>query len=495
MIETKGFGRQAGAVGSGRSLYVLSIFVLNVGLARSMGATDFGSFQQVFMFSALFMILTLGIPETMYFFLPRLTHEERARFLGQTLLVLSAASGCIIILFWFGAPFFAHIQQNHSIEPQIRIFGIYGGFLVASSFSDPVFIIFKRIRYLFTLSILHAFFFIALTVWYSIIGSSPHILFAAMAGFGLFKYLLAVSLLFSMRSKIGEIHFFRGKSMILLQLSFSLPIALSSTIDIISRWLDKFVVSIFLGPESLGIFYVGAIEIPFIGVIVSSVYSVVSPVLNTLHHKSDIDGFVNLISKTFKFTAKIIWPIFAYLFVFADHIIPLVFKSEFQGAVTPFRIYLLLIPLRIASYGAVIIALGRPRVLLWSAFAALIINFVLNILLVLSIGFIGPAIATVISTYLHVFVLLFIILKVLNVRIEDLIPLNFFLAVGITCGLSVMVAYALTHAFYNDLKTVVFSVLIFNGSYLFLGSKAGFIRIANLMEFVRSGFTGKKADS
>ena len=495
MIEIKDLGTQAGLVGFGRSFYVLSIFILNIGLARSMGTVAFGSFQQVFMFSALFIILTMGIPETMYFFLPRLTSEKRARFLGQTLLVLAVTGVCIIVLFWFGAPFFAHIQKNSSIVPQIRVFGIYGGFLVASSFSDPIFITFKRIRYLFILSILHAFFFIALTIWYSIMESSPYILFAAMAGFGLFKYLLAISLLISLRTNIGEIHFFRGTSMLLLQLSFSLPIALSSAIDIISRWLDKFVVSIFLGPESLGIFYVGAIEIPFIGVIVSSVYSVVSPVLNTLHHKNDIEGFVNLTSKTLKFIAKFVWPVFIYLFVFADRIIPLVFKSEFQGAVTPFRIYLLIMPLRIALYGAIIIALGRPHVVLWSACVALIINFVLNILLVLSIGFIGPAIATVISTYIHIFLLLYIILKELNIRAEDLIPFNFFFALGITCGLSVMFAYAVTNAFDNDLKSVVYSLIIFSGSYLFLGSKAGFIHITDFVEFVKSGFSGKKFDS
>ena len=154
-------------------------------------------------------------------------------------------------------------------------------------------------------------------------------------------------------------------------------------------------------------------------------------------------------------------------------------------------------PLRIASYGVIIISLGRPRVVLWSACAALIINFVLNIVLVLSIGFIGPAIATVISTYFHVILLLFIIIKELNIRVEDLIPFNFFFTVGVTCGLSVMLSYAITNitnAIYNDMKCVVYSFFIFSGSYLFLGSKAGFIRLSDFLEFVRSGLAGKKFD-
>ncbi|HUT64215.1 MAG TPA: hypothetical protein VMZ04_09695, partial [Anaerolineae bacterium] len=102
---------------------------------------------------------------------------------------------------------------------------------------------------------------------------------------------------------------------------------------------------------------------------------------------------------------------------------------------------------------------------------------------------------TVISTYIHIFLLLYIILKELNIRAEDLIPFNFFFALGITCGLSVMFAYAVTNAFDNDLKSVVYSLIIFSGSYLFLGSKAGFIHITDFVEFVKSGFSGKKFDS
>ena len=84
MIDDKSFGGKVGVVGSGKSIYVISLFLLNVGFARSMGTEQYGSFLQVFMFTALFMILSMGIPETMYFFLPRLTDEERPRFLGQT---------------------------------------------------------------------------------------------------------------------------------------------------------------------------------------------------------------------------------------------------------------------------------------------------------------------------------------------------------------------------------------------------------------------------
>ena len=494
MSDIDGFHGRAGIVGLCRGLYVASVFILNIGLARTMGPETFGSFQQVFIFNALFIILTLGVPETMYFFLPRLDEEERHRFLGQTLVVLTVAGAVGVIVFWLGAPFFAAIQHNPEIESRLRMFAVYGAFLVASSFSDPVFITFKRIRYLFVLNAVHALFLLGLTVWYYISKGSPDFLFAGMAVFGFFKYLLAIILLYRMKPIIGEIWFFKGKSMLGLQLSFALPMVLSTTIDIISRWLDKYVVSLLFGTEALGVFFVGAIEIPFIAVFVSSVFSVVSPALNSLHHKNDIKGFVKLTSNTLKFTSKIIWPIFIYFFVFADHIIPLVFREDFTGAIAPFRIYLLLMPLRIATYGVIVVALSRPRVVLQCAFLALAANVVLNIVLALQIGFIGPAIATVVSSYMHVFMLVYIIIDILKVRIRDIIPVSFLISVALLSGFSVLVAYGLTFLLYNDLEVVGLSIVVFTGIYFFLASKAGLIRLSDYLELAGGGFFGKTND-
>lgn len=492
MIDKKDFGVNISIIGSGRSIYVASLFILNIGLARSLGTEGFGSFQQIFIFSMFFMIFSLGIPETLYFFLPRLKDEEKPEFICQTIYLL-AISGIFVALFlWFGASVFARIQKNPSIEQGIKIFGIYGAFIIASSFSDPVFIIFKRVKYLFILSALHGLFFIVLTVWQYITKFSILMLFTAMCFFGLFKLILAVLFLIKIRSETGKIHLLHVKHTMLLQLSFALPIALTSTIDVISRWLDKFVISFFLGTEPLGVFSVGAIELPFVSVFVASVYSVISPVLNSLHHKKDYEGFINLITKTLKFTAKIVWPICAYLFIFADHLIPLAFTNNFKGSVEPFRIYLLLMPLRIFLFGVIIIALGQPRAVFWAALGSLTLNIFLNIFLVIHIGFLGPAIATVVSTYLQVIWLIGFILVNLKVKIYELIPFHTLFDIGLTSLLAVMIAFTLTRAFENDLKVVLTSLTIFFGSYVFLGSQAGLFRILSITDLMKGNFLGKK---
>jgi len=495
MSEFERFQGKAGIVGFCRSLYVGSVLILNIGLARAMGPEAFGSFQQVFIFNALFLILTLGIPETLYYFLPRFAEEDRPRFLGQTLQILLLSGIACIGLFWLIAPYLASVQHNPAIVGELRIFGIYGAFVIASSFSDPVFIWFKRIRNLFLLNVFHAVFLLGLTAWYYFTKGSASVIFAAMAVFGACKFVLALWLLYGMRQETGEIHFFQGKSTILLQLSFALPIVMSSTIDIISRWLDKYVVSFFFGAEALGVFFVGAIEVPFIGVFVSSVYSVISPVLNTLHYKGDFRGFAKVVTKAFKFTTKIIWPVFIYLFIFADHIIPLVFRESYEGAVAPFRIYLTMLPLRVASYGVIVVAIGRPRAVLQCAFLSLTANVILNIVLALQIGFIGPALATVISTWIHVGMLLTIIVTEIRIDLADIVPFRHLFTVAATAGLSGLAAYSLTLGLTEDVETIAISLIIFVALYFFLGSKAGLIRYSDFLELAGGTSGGKKPES
>jgi len=482
-------------VGLCRSLYVASVFILTIGLARAMGTQEFGSFQQVFIFSAAFIILMLGIPEALYFFLPRLTDDERPRFIGQTLAILALAGTACAVLFWFGAPLLSGIQDNPVIIGRMRLFGIYGAFYIAAAFTDPFFINYGRIGYLFVVNTVHALFFLGITVWYVAAKGSADTLFVSMAVFGGVRYLLSLYLLSRMRSVLGPIRFFGGRSMALLLLSFSLPVMMSTTVEILSRWLDKYVVSFFFGTEALGIFYVGAMEIPFIGVIVSSIYSVVSPVLNTRRHEGDTAGFVRLASKTLSFTAKIVWPLFAWFIVFADHIILLVFTEQYRQAILPFRVYLAMMPLRIASYGVLVIALGRPRLVFWSAAIALGVNFVLNIVFAQTMGMVGPAVATVVSSYFHVALLMIIILRELDAGIGDLIPFRWLFGLGMTCGLSVLIAYGATYTMTDNLAVVLLSFLIFTVAFLFFGSKTGFGKFTDFLDMAGGLPGGTQSDS
>ncbi len=485
MADIREIGHRAGVIGLGRSLYVASLFILNIILARSLGTELFGSFQQVFLFNTVFLIVTLGIPETLYYFLPRLKDEERPAFLTQTILILAVTGAAAALVFRYWAPQLAGVQHNPAIIGDLRIFGWYGAFIIASSFADPVFITFGRLRYAFGLTALHAAFFVGLAVWQRVDGVSIAALFTVMGVFAFLKYLVSLGLLFRLSPQFGGLSFTGKRPALLLQLSFALPVALTSAIDLVSRWLDKFVVSVFFGSETLGIFSIGAMEIPFLSVIVASVYSVATPLLSGFHHRGEAVPFASLVRQTISFSARIIWPVAIYLFVFADHLVPLVVGREYLAAVAPFRVYLTVLPIRLALYGAIVLAMGRSRTVFWCAYAALAVNAALSVFLASTIGMIGPAVATVASTYVHVAVLLVIIVRELNIPLAEIVPFHFLFTVGTACGLAVLAAYGFTWRFTDHARAVEYSLPIFFGAYYFLGARAQFLKIADIRDLFR----------
>lgn len=474
MIDSKGFGTKVGIIGTGRGLYTASLFVLNIGLARTLGTLGYGSFQQVFIFNALFMIFSLGIPDTLYYFLPRLKKENISAFIGQTLFLLGISGIAVAALLFFGAHWFSSLQGNPGIEKSLKFFGIYGAFIIGSAFADPIFMIFGKVKYLFILSMLHAIFFVGLTAWCFFKTAPVEYLFLSMAIFGFIKYIFSWLLLGGIKSAYGGPKFSFKNQSFLLQLGFAIPVALSNGIDIISRWLDKFVVSFFLGTEPLGIFSVGALEIPFIGILVSTVYGLISPKLNTLHEEGNTDGFIELVRKTLQLTSKIIWPVFAYLFVFAGNLITLVFSNQYEGAVLPFRIYLTLLPIRIFLFGVILLALGKPRLIFTASLLTLFINLVLNVILVIKMGYIGAAASTVISTYLQAAILIWFIISELKTGLADIVPFRTLYNVAILSLISVGITYVFSKGFHSDLLIVLVSMAVFFIVYYILSYRAGF---------------------
>jgi O-antigen/teichoic acid export membrane protein len=62
-----------------------------------------------------------------------------------------------------------------------------------------------------------------------------------------------------------------------------------------------------------------------------------------------------------------------------------------------FRIFLLLLPIRIIQYGNILIALGKSKILMKRSVIELILNLIISVILFKFIGYLGVAIGSVVS--------------------------------------------------------------------------------------------------
>jgi len=141
-------------------------------------------------------------------------------------------------------------------------------------------------------------------------------------------------------------------------------------------------------------------EIPVIGIVTGSITTVVFAEMAELCHKGDKAAALKLFHKASIKSACILFPTMCFLLATAEPFIILLFSEQYHASITPFVIYLFVLPIRIVIYGAALMALGMTRVILFRSIFDLVINCVLCFVLVQTIGYIGAAIATILTLYI-----------------------------------------------------------------------------------------------
>ena len=88
------------------------------------------------------------------------------------------------------------------------------------------------------------------------------------------------------------------------------------------------------------------------------------------------------------------------MMLFAEDFIITVYSVNYVHSVPIFRIFLLLLPLRITAYSSLLMATGRSMLVFRATCGTLIADASLNLLLIPRLGISGSAVASVVAVYL-----------------------------------------------------------------------------------------------
>src|SRR5437667_197635 len=100
--------------------------LIAVVLARSLDRAEFGTFNQVWLVNkTLLYLFGLGLPISVYYFLPRLLPPQRKAFILQTMLALAVlAIPFAAAMYALAAPL-ARYFGNPALVSHLRLFAIY----------------------------------------------------------------------------------------------------------------------------------------------------------------------------------------------------------------------------------------------------------------------------------------------------------------------------------------------------------------------------------
>ncbi len=407
-------------------------------LSRLFDKTDYATYRQtllIYTFAA--PCLTLGLSGAMMFFISR--NPTRSREILCNAFASLGVTGALFVAFTaFIAPLWLPEGfSNPALIDTLPWIGLYGLGTIFSSLLAHSLLAHERILVAASATIGMKLFVFASVVAAVYLIPTPSAVIAtqsiAAAMVGAASALLALHLA-NGPSELPKL------SVMAHQLAFAVPLGLGVIIETLAMGLDGILVSALCSPDEFATFSNGAMEIPLIGMITGAATAVMLPEIVRNFRDQNAHKAHQLWQRTAVKSARILFPVGGGLFLFAPELMTLLFSEQYRASATPFRFYLLLLPARIALFGAIFQAANRTDLILKRSIGTLLLNLLLSYPLILFFGINGAAIGTVLVFWLYVIPYCTkFVSRVLGVRLVHTFPLKVLSVIALSTILAMAV--------------------------------------------------------
>jgi O-antigen/teichoic acid export membrane protein len=211
------------------------------------------------------------------------------------------------------------------------------------------------------------------------------------------------------------------------QLDYVLPLAVTRFAGIFNQKLDRLLIGLFFTAAAFAEFSVGAQELPLVSVLPYSVATAIMPQLVQLFERGatrelGVRSALELWHASIRKVALVMVPIGVLLIVVAPSLMQTLYGVAYRSAAAPFRVYSALLPLRVTSYGVVLMAFGQTSMILRVQILGMVLNVGLSLLLLSRIGMIGAPISAVATQAFMIVFLLYRIHLVGRVGLRGIFP-------------------------------------------------------------------------
>ena len=460
--------RKIGVVAVGRAANTLSVYGVYVLLARAWSPTECGIFLAVWVLgNALVPIFLIGLPTSLLYFYPR--RENLHGLVAQAALCLSFSAIALVgVLSLWGPQLSAWLGQDavsgERMASYLQLFLPYVFALVAGGFAESILIAANRQTWLAWLQLVMGLGLVAGAVGALFFGlglSEVLVLFSALATIRL----VAASALVLRSLGPGADRWTLAGFAELMR--YTRAIGLNDAVGSLSRHVDRLVVlSVFGAGATFAEYTFGAFEVP-VSLLLAGVVSVLVPEISRLFQAGDLQEIQALWQRAVSRLALVVLPLAAFLLVFAGPAIALMYP-DYDRSVWVFRLYLLVLPLRCAIYNPLLVGMDRARWALWGSLGDLLCNIGLSLSLIAYLQanapewtFLGPAVATVFSTYLQVVFLLAAIAWHLRWSLRRLLPWTYLLRIGAGAAGAAVASRWLTMGLMGDISQVALGSVCF----------------------------------
>lgn len=262
--------------------------------------------------------------------------------------------------------------------------------------------------------------------------------------------------------KISIRHF--RKQLIKPILEFSIPMAVYVLATVLSRDIDKYVISFFSDTSTLAIYANAAKLLPF-DLVTQSFITVLIPIITRQVAAADFKQAKHSFKAYLRLGYVATWIIVSCVIINAKEAMLILYDPKYLPGLAVFIIYLFVDMIKFATTPMILIAKGKSRTLMICTLCSLAANFALNMITFPIMGMIGPAISTFVTTFGLIAVLLALDGKAINTNAFQLFDWKEMLIVFLEMALAGGGAYLLKLLLYRFTASPVIIMGISSGIY------------------------------
>jgi O-antigen/teichoic acid export membrane protein len=486
-MSKRGLATSAGVVLAGMALGQLGRIGVFAILSRALAKGVYGQFQQAWLVgSAVCIILAMGLPQSMQYFIPRIRAPAlRRRAFVQSLLLIQA-SGILaaVLLYVLARPVSLLVSGNEALAGVLRSYwpvalflafwmrvdcvfnsvgragaagvshGVYGALLVATLGGAAI----------FTGRLGHLFMAQGLAMLVAMLAA------AAVGWRGLGRQSAPDDPPAPQPPPTGE-----RPLAVRRQLAYALPLMGTFLVATITRLVDKLLVSNRYPAAEFAVYANGAIQIPIGTILIAAAYSVLLPRLAREFGDGNVERVIELNRSAIRSIAAIVFPSAVFLAVFSTNLVVVVFGRRYADSGWILMVYSLGMLALLYSPFTVVNATGRTGVNLWLSLAAMAINVAFSWTGLVLLGMIGAAIGS--AAYMLVSQLLFawVVGRLVGSGVGRLIPWGHLGRTMLACAAAAVAAAGALLLPLPPLGRTAVGAGLFAAAYALVAVKAGLL--------------------
>lgn len=417
--------KQAAWVAIG-SLFSFAVGIISpMVLSRFFSVGDYGTYKQVmYVYGTLLSVFTLGLPKAYSYYLPKHPYEESKAIINKITNLFLVLGTAFSLFLFLGANAIAKFLDNSELSLALRVFSPVPLFLLPTMGLEGIFATYNKTQILALYTIITRILTILFTVLPVIIFNGNYIY--ALIGFDIASVLTCITALYLRSLPVRK---YKSEATGLTYqeiLKFAIPLLFASIWGMLYTSVNQFFVSRFYGKEAFAIFSNGFTELPFLGMVIGSISTVLLPVFSRLEKGGGLTGdMVSIWKSAMLKSAKILFPISIFSIFMAHLVMICLYGDNYGDSTIFFQIKSIYGLFYIVPFAPLLIAMGRTKDYSNITMYFTIALIMLELFCVKCLD--SPlyiAIASEACSIVKIIVFLALIAKLSNCKTADILPLR-----------------------------------------------------------------------